>query len=187
MARESKESRHDRLRQALNEDLFLTDSELARLLGVSIQTVRLDRMEIGIPELRERTRQVAAERLRQVRAISGAEIVGELTHLVLGREGSSSLRITDDMLFTKRAIARGHYLFSQANSLAIAIVDAPVALTGLARVRYRRPVTRGEQVDARAEVLRVVGSRHLIRVVSQVNEDVVFSAKFYIVAKDDAG
>ena len=33
---------------------FITDEDLAEKFQVSIQTVRLDRMELSIPELRER-------------------------------------------------------------------------------------------------------------------------------------
>ena len=53
---------------------FVTDEELAAQLEVSIQTIRLDRMELGIPELRERTRQAAQE------AINGYTTVGSFTH-----------------------------------------------------------------------------------------------------------
>ncbi|MDD2420583.1 MAG: transcription factor FapR [Heliobacteriaceae bacterium] len=186
MARRKKQARQAELEKLLEENLFQTDSELAHRLGVSIQTIRLDRQEIGIPELRQRTKQVAAERLREVRSLSGGEIVGELTGLVLGKEGSSRLRITEGMLLRHQGILRGHHLFAQANSLAVAIIDAPVVLTGLARVRFRRPVIAGEVVTAMAKVVRVVGVRHIIRVVSNVDEERVFSGKFYVVARNKA-
>lgn len=184
VARESKETRHARLEKILKDNPLQTDGELARRLGVSIQTVRLDRMGIGIPELRERAKQVAIERLREVRSLSGGEIVGELTGMVLGKEGSSELKVVETMVLQKTAIARGHYLFAQANSLAVAIVDAPIALTGIARVRYRRLVWLGEVVVANAHVVRVVGARHIIRVVSRVNDEIVLSGKFYVIARE---
>ena len=59
MARIKKQERHAVLVRQIKEKPFLTDEELAKLLEVSIQTIRLDRMELGIPEVRERIRQVA--------------------------------------------------------------------------------------------------------------------------------
>ncbi|ABZ84716.1 transcriptional regulator, putative [Heliomicrobium modesticaldum Ice1] len=182
--REKKEARLAALEQIVQENPFYTDGELARRLGVSIQTIRLDRQQIGIPEVRERTRQVAAEKLKEARSISSEVIVGELTHLQLGREAESRLLVTEAMLLQHSTIARGHYLFAQANSLAVAVVDASVAVTGLSRVRYRRPVRLGETVVARAQVVRVVGARNIIRIVSTVNDEVVFSGKFYVTARD---
>jgi DeoR/GlpR family transcriptional regulator of sugar metabolism len=44
-----KADRLRRVRQVIEEDPFITDKELASLFGVSIQTVRLDRLELGIP------------------------------------------------------------------------------------------------------------------------------------------
>ena len=55
MARLKKKERHEILVRQVQDKPFLTDEELAGLFGVSIQTIRLDRMELGIPEVRERT------------------------------------------------------------------------------------------------------------------------------------
>ncbi|WP_243138029.1 transcription factor FapR [Heliorestis acidaminivorans] len=185
MARKRKGLRHANLEKLLNDNPLQTDGELARRLGVSIQTVRLDRLEIGIPDLRERTRRVATERLQEVRSLSDAEIIGEITELTLSKSGASRLEITENMVLRKTAIARGHHLFAQANSLAVAIVDAPIALTGIARVRYRRPVALGEIVRAEAFVMKVVGARHIIRVISRVEDEIVLSGRFYIVAREE--
>ena len=54
-----REERHELLRELLKIHPFYTDEELAEKLGVSVSTIRLDRMELGIPEMRERTRAVA--------------------------------------------------------------------------------------------------------------------------------
>ncbi len=42
----------------LERNPFLTDEQLAKALEVSIQTIRLDRLRMNIPEVRERTRQM---------------------------------------------------------------------------------------------------------------------------------
>ncbi len=54
-----KRERHQQLSRLIEENPFITDRELTRQLKVSIQTVRLDRLELGIPELRERMKLMA--------------------------------------------------------------------------------------------------------------------------------
>lgn len=49
MARVKKKERQQLLLQQVKEKPFLTDEELAQKLGVSVQTIRLDRLELGIP------------------------------------------------------------------------------------------------------------------------------------------
>ena len=54
MVRLSKKDRQRELNHTINENPFITDEELAEKFSVSVQTIRLDRMELAIPELRER-------------------------------------------------------------------------------------------------------------------------------------
>lgn len=54
-----KKERQSVLLEKLSQDPFLTDEELAEIFKVSVPTIRLDRLELGIPELRERIRNVA--------------------------------------------------------------------------------------------------------------------------------
>ncbi|MEI3067737.1 MAG: HTH domain-containing protein [Phascolarctobacterium faecium] len=51
--------RQEHLSKMLERNPFLTDEQLAKALEVSIQTIRLDRLRMNIPEVRERTRQMA--------------------------------------------------------------------------------------------------------------------------------
>ena len=52
--RRSKKKRQELLQQTIESNPFITDEDLAEKFQVSIQTVRLDRMELSIPELREK-------------------------------------------------------------------------------------------------------------------------------------
>ena len=56
-----KKDRQEQLNQAIEQTPFITDEELAEQFQVSIQTIRLDRMELGIPEVRKRIESVAQE------------------------------------------------------------------------------------------------------------------------------
>ena len=43
-----KKERQRRLIEDLSQDPFMTDEELSEMFNVSIQTIRLDRLELGI-------------------------------------------------------------------------------------------------------------------------------------------
>jgi acyl-coenzyme A thioesterase PaaI-like protein len=177
-----KKARHNMLIDLLKEKPFLTDEELASHFGVSIQTIRLDRLELGIPELRERTKIVAEEARGRLKSINAREIVGELVDLELGKSGISLMEITPDMTFEKSGIARGHHIFAQANSLALAVIDAPVALTGVANIKYKIPVEPGDKLIAKAEVVRQRGNKHFVWVRTKMGREEIFRAKFIMVA-----
>ena len=113
---------------------FLTDEQLAKALEVSIQTIRLDRLRMNIPEVRERTRQMAENAQTKLKAIDKKDIVGDLIDLELNKIGISMLKITPEMVLEKTGVARGYYMFAMANTLALAVVDADAALTGVGNV-----------------------------------------------------
>lgn len=182
MARIHKKLRQEMLKEKIESNPFLTDGELAVLLNVSIQTLRLDRLELGIPELRERTKQMAENAQDKLKAIASSEMIGELIDLELDKQGISILHITPEMVFEKTQIARGHYVFSQANSLALAVIDAPTALTGVANVKYKMPIHVGEKLIAKAEVIRKRGNKSFIWVKTRNEKQEVFRAKFIMVS-----
>ena len=178
-----RQRRQQRLVARIEENPFLTDEELARLFSVSIQTIRLDRLSLGIPEVRQRLRQVADRVHPQVKSMASREIVGELIDMQLGQRAISILETSPDMAFERTQIVRGHHLFAQADSLAIAVVDADVVLTGLGNVKYKRPVRVGERLVAKAEVLRARRNQTVVLVVTTAgNNEQVFRAKFVVFA-----
>ena len=175
-----KSERQQLLEKYLAINPFLTDEKLAQIFGVSIQTVRLDRGELNIPELRERLKEIAKGNDRQIKSLSCGELVGELIEMEVEQYASSLLCIDKGMAFQKTKIARGHHLFAQANSLAVAIIDAEVVLTGTSRVSFKRPVYIGENVIARAVVKRKKGQKYLVRVISQVIDETVLEGDFLV-------
>jgi acyl-coenzyme A thioesterase PaaI-like protein len=159
----------------------LTDWQLADELKVSVATIRLDRMALDIPELRERARKIAARTYSEVRALQGEEVVGELIELSLGQQGTSVLMVTDQMVFARNQIVRGHFLFAQGNSLAVALVDSDIVLTKNADVRFYQTVRLGERVVAKASVTSTQGNRYYVSVNSYVHDEIVFSGEFVVV------
>lgn len=188
MRQVTRSQRQRLLVETLRANPFLTDEELAATFGVSVQTIRLDRLALGIPELRERTREVARRTYAQVKSIGAREIVGELVDIELGRSGISILETTEEMVFEKTRIVRSHFLFAQADSLALAIIDAQVAVTGLVNAKFRRPVQAGERLVAKAEVIRRKGEdKFVVLVVTRSGSEQVFRAKFVVFALDREG
>ncbi|MEG6615277.1 transcription factor FapR [Peptococcaceae bacterium 1198_IL3148] len=183
----TKTQRQHELIKYINNNPFLTDEELAELLGVSVQTIRLDRTVLKIPELRERLKHVARGGTTPVKSLTDEELVGELVNIDMGRIGNSILTITKDMVFKKNLVARGHHLFAQANSLAVALIDATVALTGSAKVSFRHPVKLGDRVIAEAKVTEIRENRHLVAVISKVRDMVVFEGVFTVFAIAEEG
>ncbi|MTI67574.1 MAG: transcription factor FapR [Firmicutes bacterium] len=176
-----KKERQEKLKEKLSEDPFLTDEELTEIFDVSIQTIRLDRLELGIPELRERVKHVAENNYSKVRSLGGKEIVGELVDLQLGKSGISILETDKNMAFEKTNVIRGHHIFAQAESIAMAVIDADVALTGVSNIKYKTPVEAGEKLIAKAEVVRIRGNKYFVHVFINVSQKQVFRGKFILV------
>lgn len=187
MTRESssKIERQRNLSRYLESDPLLTDEDLAHIFKVSVQTIRLDRLDLKIPELKERLKNVARGTVPRLRALRGGELVGELIDLEVGHSGMSILPVTLEMTLSKSRVLRGHHLFAQANSLAVALIDAEVALTGIARVSFKRPVLCGEKVLAKAIIKQKKGNKYMVKVTSTVKDELVFLGRFLVFAMSE--
>jgi len=181
----TKKDRQKQLIDQLTVVPFLTDEELGDLFQVSVQTIRLDRLELGIPELRERVRDLAENNYKKLKSIEGKEVVGELVDIDLGKSGISIYSVSDEMQFEKSKTIRGHYIYAQAESLAIAVIDAKAALTGVANIKYKLPVHADDKLLAKAEVIRRRGNKHFVWVTIWVRQQQVFRGKFILVSLDE--
>jgi len=178
----TKKERQQVLKNKLYEDPFLTDEELAEIFSVSVPTIRLDRLELGIPELRERIKTVAEKNYNKVKSLNSKEIVGELLELNLNKNGISILETNSTMAFEKTKIVRGHFIYSLAESLAISVIDAEVALVGVANIKYKTPVYAGNKLLAKAEVKRVRERNYIVWVKITEKQTEVFRGKFILVS-----
>ena len=177
-----KPKRQEKLAATIEANPFVTDEELAATFGVSIQTIRLDRMELGIPEVRERIKKMAAVSRNIVRSLPMDEVIGDVIDLQLDKSGISILEIGPEHVFSRTGIARGHHIFAQANSLAVALIDDEVALTASADIRYLRPVRIGERCIAKGYVRSAPGDkgRAKVEVFTYVGDDLVFQGHFVV-------
>lgn len=180
ISRLSKKDRQNKLSEFIENNPFITDEDLTKEFNVSIQTIRLDRMELGIPELRERTRVMASKTLDNIKSLHLHEVIGEIIDIQLDQYGISLLEINDEQVFKKTGIARGHYIFAQANSLAVALINDEIALTSKADIRFIRPVYLNERLIAKAKVIGSKDDRSEIEVNTYVNNDLVFRGIFIV-------
>lgn len=181
--RPNKRDRQRLLKETINENPFITDEDLADKFSVSIQTIRLDRLELNIPELRERIKNVAQKNLsEEVRSLPIEEVIGEIIDIELDEQAISILDIKKEQVFKRNGIARGHHLFAQANSLAVAVINDELALTTKSNIRFIRQVKLGERVIAKAKVLEkeTKKGRTVVEVQSFVNQELVFQGEFYM-------
>lgn len=185
--RYNKEERRKILGEALAKDPFFTDEELSEKFNVSVSTVRLDRGVLGIPELRERTRVVAHETYSSLKSLAHQELIGNLLELKVGERARSELVIEESMVLSKARVARGHYLFAQANSLAVALVDAPMALTGSVDLKFIRPVQLGEVAVAEGNVKKQEENKYWVQVIVKVNSEEVLRGNWVLFAIQGSG
>ncbi|WP_128655035.1 transcription factor FapR [Paenibacillus sp. 598K] len=177
-----KRERQQQLAKLIEDNPFMTDRELNRRLKVSIQTIRLDRLELGIPELRERLKLMAERSYDPVRSLPLHEIIGDIIDLQLDKSGISIFEIREEHVFSRTGIARGHHIFAQANSLAVAVIDDEIALTASADLRFVRPIRLHEKCIAKAYVRSGPGERSKakVEVITYVGEEMVFQGHFVV-------
>ncbi|MCW1926903.1 transcription factor FapR [Bhargavaea beijingensis] len=183
-----KRERQARLSSLLEENPLLTDGDLAEHFGVSVQTIRLDRMEKGIPELRERLKDVAVRSLDDVKSLPIDEVIGDIIDIELDKRAVSVFDVTRDHVFQRNGIARGHHLFAQANSLAVAVIDDELALTAKSSLNFIKPVRAGERVVAKAAVRPGERPRRtIVEVISTVGDEPVFTGTFEMYRTHESG
>ncbi|SNX73567.1 acyl-coenzyme A thioesterase PaaI-like protein [Bacillus oleivorans] len=186
----NKKERQKQLSQTIKENPFITDEELAEKYLVSVQTIRLDRMELSIPELRERIRNVAEKQLDQeVRSLPIDEIIGDIIDIQLDESAISIFDVQKEHVFKRNQIARGHHLFAQANSLAVAVINDELALTAKANIQFIRQVKENERVIAKAKVKKTDMSiaRTIVEVNSFVGQELVFKGEFEMFRSNNEG
>lgn len=179
--RRTKKERQRLLSETIAENPFVTDEQLATQFQVSVQTIRLDRMELSIPELRERIKDVASKNYEnEVKSLPIDEVIGEIVDIELDNRALSIFDVKEEHVFQRNGIARGHHLFAQANSLAVAVINDELALTVHSTITFVKPVRAGNRVITKAIVIGRDDKNHRtkVEVTSTVNGETVFVGEF---------
>src|SRR5699024_9582580 len=93
----------------------------------------------------------------------------------------SILDICGEHVFSRNNMARGHHIFAQANSLAVAVINDEVALTAKSGIKFTRQVRQGECGVAKAGVGgESEKGLSAVKVDSFVGNEKVFTGLFYM-------
>ena len=164
----NKKERQKTLQETIDHNPFITDEELAEKFSVSVQTIRLDRLELSIPELRERIKNVAEKKFDdEVRSLPIEEIIGEIIDIELDQSAISILDVKKEHVFKR-------------NQIAVAVINDELALTAKANIHFIHAVKEMDRVVAKAKVLKIdpeIG-RTIVEVCSYVNNELVFKGEF---------
>ena len=177
----TKKERQQLLIETIKNNPFITDEELSIQFSVSVQTIRLDRLELSIPELRERIKHVASKSFEdELQSLSIHEVIGEMVDIELDKRAISIFDVKLEHIFKRNQIARGHHLFAQANSLAVAVIKDELALTVKSNLSFVKPVKLGDRVIAKAIVTQKYQekNRTFVEVISTVENEIVFEGQF---------
>ena len=174
---QSRKIRQDKLKDKIAESPFMTDSELAAFLNVSVATVRLDRMTLGIPEVRERVLLVAEKH------VSDSDGISEIIDIEENVRGVSVMNTNEEMCFPGTDIVKSQYIYSMAEDVAIKVTNMKAALINVANIKYKSAVNKGVKLVARCSVKSVRTSDSLVWVMVYNNSVEVFRCKFLMQEK----
>ena len=172
--------RQDKLSEIIKANPLITDNELAAQLGVSISTVRLDRALMGVPELRERIRSMAQDAVSKLRSLSPSEVIGDLLELEPDKWALSVLRTAKDMAFRFTDIVSDNYVYAQAGSIAVAVINAAKVIIGSMRGHYRGHAHVGDTLIARAKVGVNRDGKRIVSVRTRAGDREIFIGRFII-------
>lgn len=182
MRSELRQKRHKKLMKLLQSDPMMSDSDLARELGVSIGTIRLDRGILNVPELRERTRIMAESASSRLTSMKQDEILGEVIELDPNRLALSVLQTNREYAFRHTDLIADHYIYTQAASLAIAVIKEDLVIVGAARARFKSYARIGDRLMACAKVGTHKKNKYVVSVHTRIGNKEIFVARFVVVA-----
>ncbi len=176
----NRKTRHNELAKLLAANPMATDNDLAASLKVSISTIRLDRALMGVPELRERLRNMAQSALSKLQSLSPSEVIGDLLELEPDKWALSVLHTAKDMAFRFTDIVSDNYVYSQASSIAVAVINAADVIIGTMRGEYKGHAHVGDILVARAKVGVNHGGQKIVSVRTHVGDREIFVGRFIV-------
>lgn len=184
----TKNERREMIENTIQQNPFITDQVLSEMYDVSIQTIRLDRNQLSIPELRERVKRVAKDQYQNISSLEDKDIIGDVVDLQSNHYAKSVYTITRQDVFSRNNVARGHVVFAQANSLCVALVQHESVLTKESHIHFVKPVYLGDVVIAEARVEHNDNKYYEMTVRSFVNKNKVFEGifKMYYISEDES-
>jgi len=173
-----KKNRQEKLLKLIEQNPLATDEQLATILTASISTIRLDRAVLGVPELRERMRSMAQKATSRLRSLKQSEVVGDLLELEPNKWALSVLETRREMAFRETDMVWDHYIYAQASSIAIAVVEADFVIVDSMRGEYKGHARVGDALVARAKVGVNKDDKYIVSVRTKVGDREIFVGRF---------
>ena len=83
------------------------------------------------------------------------------------------------MIYSKTGTLKDTYIFSMANSLAMAIIDAPKVIMRFANIKCLKLIEQKDRLIAKAEIYKNVDKKHYVKVViNNKAQEQIFRGKF---------
>ena len=173
-----KKNRQEKLLKLIEQNPLATDEQLATILTASISTIRLDRAVLGVPELRERMRSMAQKATSRLRSLKQSEVVGDLLELEPNKWALSVLETRREMAFRETDMVWDHYIYAQASSIAIAVVEADFVRVDSMIGEYKGHARVGDALVARAKVGVNKDDKYIVSVRTKVGDREIFVGRF---------
>jgi hypothetical protein len=173
-----KKNRQEKLLKLIEQNPLATDEQLAAILSASISTIRLDRAVLAVPELRERMRFMAQKATSRLRSLKQSEVVGDLLELEPNKWALSVLETRREMAFRETDMVWDHYIYAQASSIAIAVVEADFVIVDSMRGEYKGHARVGDALIARAKVGVHKDDKYIVSVRTKVGDREIFVGRF---------
>jgi hypothetical protein len=183
---ELKQKRHKKLMRLLDADPLMSDLDLARELDVSVGTIRLDRSVLNVPELRERTRQMAESASSRLTSMRQEEVLGEIIELEPNGLAISVLQTNREYAFRHTDLIADRHIYAQAATLAIATIKHDMVVVASARVNFKHYASVGDRLIARSKVGTHKEDKYVVSVHTRVSAAEIFVARFVVVAVKDS-
>lgn len=133
---------------------------------------------LNVPELRERMKRMVQKATSRLRSLKQEEIVGDLLELEPNRWALSILETRRDMAFRETNMICDHYIYAQASSIAIAVIEADMVLVESVRGEYKGHAMIGDSLVARAKVGVHKDNKYIVSVRTKVGEEEIFVGRF---------
>ena len=107
-------------------------------------------------------------------------MIGEIIDIELDQTAISIFDVKNEHVFKRNQIARGHHLFAQANSLAVAVINDELALTEkqiFILFNLLKKMNVSLQKQKLLKIDHEIG-RTIVEVNSYVNNELVFKGEF---------
>jgi hypothetical protein len=135
---------------------------------------------LNVPELRERARQMAESSTSRMASLKPEGVFGEIVDLEPNRLAFSVLSTNRGYAFKHTDFVADHYIYTQAASLALAVVNEDLVLVVSARARFRKPARVGDRLMAYAKVGTHKENKYVVSVRTRIANIEIFVGRFVL-------